>query len=310
MPGEQLKSAKPTGPKQQRAQRARAAKAVAARTPPARPRRARAKASKPAGSGHMDPLDPTLIPVTRTQAKALPIMGMSRVEAFLQTSRQVWFITNTGRSGTLMMRVAIPASGSATVTVHTAPLLAATDDAGGPTSGRAMKAGVTLVNNTADINAGGRVYVLRSDQRMKALAAPSTMTIAQWNTLANEIIAHPEARAHSGKDFQRPMHFHASLADAVDYENFAEWMGTDTADTFGQHVFVWPGVSPDTRPLSTICVVMETTALAQDYTVTARGTWYTRWPLDSIGGQVQTDVPVASAKAVDSATRAPAGGVR
>ena len=51
------------------------------------------------------------------------------------------------------------------------------------------------------------------------------------------------------------------------------------------------------RPMSTILVVIDKVAVAADsntFRFTTRGSWYTRWPLGTVQGQIQRIIPVAS----------------
>lgn len=243
----------------------------------------------------MSPLDPRPIPVLRHEATALVVPGVARLELSHQLlSRTVYMVTNVGNAGTIACRLA----SSLGFNMLTVPVLALTDDAGGPVSGRAMKAGVTVVNNTADINAGGRVYVLNSDQRVPLAAAPSAATAPQVTAFMDTIVNHPATRSFSGKDFQSPKHFHCHAVDNVDYEDYTPWAGTLTLNEFMEHVAVWPGSSHGRRPMSCVFIVLEAPPFVQDYTMSANSYHYTRWPLSSIGGSVARDVPVAPAAVV------------
>jgi hypothetical protein len=216
-------------------------------------------------------------------------------ETVSSTLRTLLVVTNTGRSGTVayIRRKAAGAS-----SVHTVPLLAAADTAGGPTSGRAMKAGVTVVNNTADIKCGGRVYFLNCDSRVSLPAAPSALSDAQFDTVVNKLLAHPGCRSMSGKQLQRPTDFTSHVVDPVTYDTFGEWQGTETADSFGEHWAIWPGADPYSRPMSTLFVIFDEPADDQDYTFSVRASYYNRWPLDTVGGQVMHPIPLTSPEAL------------
>ena len=45
-------------------------------------------------------------------------------------------------------------------------------------------------------------------------------------------------------------------------------------------------------PMSTIFVLVTKSSQSQEYTFAARGSWYTRWPLNTIGNSVSRTVPV------------------
>lgn len=250
----------------------------------------------------MSPLHPMLVPVPRAQGTALPITGMVRVESTLLAERRIVMVTNGGSSGTIYVELigtAIPGEASRTV-----PLLATGATTGGATSMRAMKAGLTIENVTAALTRGGRVYVLNAQQRVALPAAPSSLTLVQLNTFADQLIAHPDCRGFSGQDFGTSRHFHCHVADHIEYENFNTNNGASSPDGIYAHAAVWPGSSVAERPMSCIFVVLEIPATAQDYTFTAHGSFYTRWPLDTVGGQVARDIPTASLSALDKLAKA------
>jgi hypothetical protein len=159
-----------------------------------------------------------------------------------------------------------------------------------------MKAGLTIVNNTADISCGGRVYFLNSDSRVALPAAPSLWSDAEFDTVINHIISHPQCRSLSGKQLQRPTHFTSHVVDPVDYEGFTDWAGTETVDQFGAHWGTWSGASARIRPMSTLFIVFDEPAADQTYTLTMRASYYNRWPLDTVGGQVMHPIPLTTAE--------------
>jgi hypothetical protein len=177
--------------------------------------------------------------------------------------------------------------------VFTVPTLALADDVGGPTSGRAMKIGLSLVNTTPLLNRGGRVFQLNANQRLKLARAPSAFLQADYFALADSIQAFPDTIEYDASEFGKTREFTGSVVDYANYEAFQEWEGTNTIDEFYAHFTVWPGSSPDTRPMSTIFIVFSPPAVAQTYTLSAKSAHYTRWPIDTIPGQSQLPIPTA-----------------
>jgi hypothetical protein len=53
--------------------------------------------------------------------------------------------------------------------------------------------------------------------------------------------------------------------------------------------------------MSSIWVIMEAPSVAQAYTLQFSGSWYTRWPLDTVPGQSMRPVPTAPASAINAA---------
>jgi hypothetical protein len=240
-----------------------------------------------------------VIPVAAFQAKALPYTGMVRSELTVTTSyRKLVILTNSGVSGTVGY-IREKAAGAAPV-ILTIPTLSLSDTAGGPTSGRAMKLGFSVVNNTPDLTAGGRVYYLNSDQRTLLGSSLSTLSDANFDVICNKLMAHPDCISMSGKSLQKTTHFFSHVVDSVDYERFGEWVGTETADEFGAHVCVWSGGVPSTRPMSTLYLLFDEPAGDQSYTLSVRAAFYNRWPLDSLGGQLMRPVPLAPQLAISS----------
>jgi len=251
------------------------------------------------GSDVFDPRTPVPIPVIVSEGNAFPMQG-STVKNFNNstTTRMLFAYANTGDSGTVLAWVqntATPSKG-----VETIPLLAAADDAGGPTSGRAMKGGLTIVNRTQYLNQGGQVAVLAATQRVSLSALPSLMTQAQWNTFFDEIVAHPSTRLYNGSDFRTAKTFITHPTDQSDYTKYQPWMGTSALDDWWKHVAIWPGGTPENRPMSTVFVVFEASDSVNSYEAKTRSHFYTRWPLNSVPGQAQKPVPIADTKVVNA----------
>lgn len=259
------------------------------------------KAQKPAATssirGIFNPHNRLPVPTLVSEGSAFHASGVMRNEVTQAIGTRFMIVcSSTGHSGTpgSIVFPAVP-----TVGIRTIPTLALGGTAGGPTSGRAMKAGVTIVNSTAALNRGGRVYVLNSNQRVELPAAPSAMIPADWDTMMNEIVAHPKTRALSGSHFAEPKTLVCHPTDQADYLNYGEWYGGITVDNFWSHISIWPGVVSQRRPMSAVYIVFEGPAAVQDYTVSWRAHYYTRWPLDSILGQSQKFVPTKDAKTLN-----------
>lgn len=117
----------------------------------------------------------------------------------------------------------------------------------------------------------------------------------------SKVVSHPSSTIYDGTDFAKPKTFICHPLDQTDYLKYGGWHGTDTLDEFWSHIAIWPGHNPDSRPMSTIFVVIEQPAVQNAYELKARARYYTRWPLDSVGGQAQGVVPTASANVVNAA---------
>lgn len=258
-------------------------------------RRPKQTAGRPKGTGDIfHPAHPGLIPSLVCEGSAFPIQDIARaVTNATSVGKRIIIGTNTGRAGSIWVEVL--AQPTPTSGVRTVPLLGDSDTAGGPTSGRAMKFSMTLVNTTNAFHREGRVYTLNANQRFALPAAPSTMTQAQWNEFADAVTAHPKVVAHSAEDFAKPKSLVAHPVDQASYTDYGEWHGTYTLDEFMSHCAIWPGQTPADRPMSTIVVVLDPTANTNNYVVTGEASFYTRWPLSTVMGRSMRKVPTAPA---------------
>lgn len=247
-----------------------------------------------------DPRVPAAVPTAVAEGKALPVSGIAFTNGFVPSmgNTTAIFASNTGRGGTVYCT--IDAAAVPVLTIGTIPTLALSDTAGGPTSGRAMKFGLSVLNRTQRLNQGGGVHVLNFNQRMDFPAAPSAMTQAQWGAVFTTVRAHPNTVAYNGDQFHQQRTFVAHPTSTPDYNSYGEWVGTQTADQFFEHLAVWAGSTRDSRPMSTIAVIFDSPAIAQTYDLRARGHYYTRWPLSTILGQNMKHVPTADIKVVNS----------
>jgi hypothetical protein len=249
------------------------------------------------------PLSTSIIPVSRTCGTGLSVSGMVSSELTHNVGERTLFIVNNyGTSGSIMCKVTRTAAAAITKTIYTVPLLQSTAQLGGPTSGRSMKAGISVLNNTPALTAGGRVYMLDADQRMSIPDDLYALSPTEFDEFCDKIKSHPNRIPFDGATFKPVQHFHTHVVDTVQYETFNPWTGTDLTSAFGSHMFEYPG-TPDMnkKSMSTLLIILEGPAATQDYTITARGQWMTRWALDTIGGYVSKKIPVASPAVVDSA---------
>jgi hypothetical protein len=248
-----------------------------------------------------NPLLRTLVPAPVNEGEAFPVFGMARLELNM-TNRHLLIFSNVGSSAGVGAYINPTAAAYAGGVMNIATLTSSAT-AGGPTSGRAMKLGVTLVNVTPSLTRGGRVYVLNANQRILLGASPSTMTEAQWDAVADTVRAHPKVQTFSGSDFSSEKTFVCFPTNDTDYRNYQDWEGTDTASTFLAHLSTFSGASVgDPRPMSTIFVVIDEPAAPQNWSVYVRAAYYTRWPLNSVLGQHNVPVPTAPLATLNAAS--------
>lgn len=245
----------------------------------------------------MSPLVPALIPSLAYQGEAFPVEGVVRWDLSLGANdRCIFFVTNTGVSGTIMEQLQWDhaASGPSLVDqkrVFTIPTLALDDVSGGPTSMRAMKAGLSVTCRTPLLSRGGLVYVLNTSQRIRAAALPDVMTRAQASAFFDTIVAHPHVRVLDWADFGKPRHMYSHVVDDPTYNDFEENKGSLTINEFFQHIALGGSSIPLDRPMSTIIFACDRPTGTQNAILTAHASFYSRWPLDSIPGQHQKGIP-------------------
>lgn len=209
----------------------------------------------------------------------------------------IFMITSVPGSGTVGMRASwlTGGAGFATIAMLNLPLLSVSGALGGATSIKASKIGVELENTTQYLNTAGRVYVADIDARLFAAGQPTTMIGTQWDDLANTIKAFPETRLRAARHFVEPKKAYGHVVDDVDYGLFDSNIGLLPANTFGEHIMVWPAPSVSVeraRPMSTLVVLVESTGASgqlQDYTMTVHAQHLTRWPLSTVPGQAMKE---------------------
>lgn len=262
-------------------------------------------ASRPGASSYLgsalsvfSPMSPSLVPTLTASGKSFPVTGMYRKTIeHNPNQRRIYVFSNTGESANVMLIGSMDVTGSSSPGWDTfsAPTVALDHSSGaGPTAGRAMKMGATVVNATAKLTASGRVFVLNCDQRLLLGAAPSLLTRSMYNAFCDSVVNHPNSREYSGSDFGRPHSWYSHVVDPVHYEKFTTWQGAQSIDDYAEHWATWEGDAPEDRSMSTIVIVAESPPAVQSYTFSGRGSWYTRWPLNTVLGQTSREIPVAS----------------
>lgn len=253
----------------------------------------------------MDPLYPRPVPTLMVQGHALPVTGVTTKGATLNTLtfvRAVLAVTNTGNSGVIMSLLANN-NGTISREKFTVPLMASDHSGGGPTTGRAMKWSLDIMNSSPAINRGGRVWVLQTDQRLTLATNPDALDAASLNLLCEQIVTHPHTVEQNGNNFtsKKPYRLLGGVNDQPTYERFSDWqLAVDvTVDVFWASLGVWPNLAVQPRPMSSVFLVFDPVAFNQEYTFLARGTWYARYPLTTLPGQMHTPVPTAKPETVN-----------
>ncbi len=240
------------------------------------------------------------VPSPFVEGKAFVIRDVVRTDVSSHATKPyIMIISNTGQAATVGMLVNLTGA-SPSVTVVNVPTVTAADDAGGPTSGRAMRCSVGLVNTTPMLNRGGRVFTLNANQRFALAGQPSLMTEAQWLTFAAEIRSHPNAKAHDATTFSKELHLVSHSVDQTEYLSFNEWMGSVTPDVYASHIAVWPAAGIRERPMSTVVIIVDPTSTTNTYTASVHAEFYTRWPLNTVMGKHMKPIPTAPVAQVNA----------
>lgn len=263
----------------------------------------------PVTSNVLSPWSHGNVPMVRSVAPCIPVHDLVSEELTLATgTRVIYCISNIGASAAVMLKFD-QTGGVVTTAVSSCPTLLADHTGGGPIRGRAMKAGVSVVNVTSAINAGGRVYVLPADQRVNLPAAPSAMTSANFDTLADSLKSSLKKQSYGGADLMHNNCWISGPADVTDYEDFVEWKTPATADEFAQHCCAWSGGTTNSRPMTSIWLLLESPGATQAYTITARASYYLRFAQGTLLGNQMTHASTMSTAEMNRQVRQATSGM-
>lgn len=224
----------------------------------------------------------------------------------------ILLVTNTGATSTVgvLIDTVVVEGGAAKFLevepkreIFNIPTLAGPDVGGHPTAGRAMKYSVSVVNNSNSLKRSGRVTYLNTFQRLPDITVGGTPEAPNyyWDSVVEAIKASPDRRRINGDNLVVPKQSIGAIVDNVKYHEFRRWKATETSVEFLDHILdratpTTPtvGVLGDApRCMSTVAFVFDPSDEAQDYSVTVRGSFYTRWPLTSVPGQSMSPIPTA-----------------
>lgn len=290
MPEQQKKKAKPmAAAKQQKA-------------PPMAPKPAKqqpkpkkdSKPAKPKGDV-FDAFNPSIPKSLLPVGKGLPVHGIIRNQLNLSVGdRTLYFICNVGGTGTTAFKVSFTAASVLSREAMTIPTLSSSALAGGATSLKALAATIHVVNTTQLYNVSGQLYALEMSQRLNFAAAPLSMTAANWGSVYDVVVAHPDCRMYSASQAINGLKFSCGVNDNTQFDTFYPNRGPLASDDWFEHVAQWSAADAMPRPMTTYVIAMSSPAVAQSYTVTAASQVMSRWPVDTITGQLMKDVPVGS----------------
>jgi len=271
--------------------------------------RTHGRAGRPANAGQakrmpnfLDPMCSIPAPTVTSDGRALPYTGLDSYDFKVDTTNYtVLLATNTGDSGTVGAVFKVGPSGvfvSGSMHILTIPALALADNAGGASSSRAMKLSVSVVNCTNNLKRGGRVTYLNSAQRLPTMRAdPAT----EFIDVITGVKTSPYRRRINGTDLITPQQLIGFPVDGTVYRQFRPHHGTLTStELFERILSAGTIISPALRPMSAIAYIFDPAADEQDYSVTIRAGYYTRWPVTSVPGQKMEAIPTAEPRVVNA----------
>jgi len=270
---------------------------------PAKPKQKQANGS---GNGaepyFMSPHHSMLIPAVMRSGQAFPYTGNVKLELSQAIGETIVIAcTNPGSAGTVALIGKQIGISAPTYSVATIATLATSDEAGGPTSTRPMKFGVSLTCTTPLLNRGTRIYHLNGQSRIRVDSGPSSVSLAVFQAIVNAVTAMPTTQPYDNTHFGETREFTANVVDNIRYLDFDPFEGTLTVDQIAAHMMLWPGLSAGLRdrPMSTTWLVFAPPPVAQNYSISFLATYYTRWGLSTIQGQSQSDIPTAPANTIN-----------
>jgi len=251
---------------------------------------------------YMSPHHSMNIPAVMRCGQAFPYTGNAKLEMAQAIGETIIIAcTNPGSAGTIALigrQIGVAAPSYSVATIST---LSLSDEAGGPTSARPMKFGVSLTCTTPLLNRGTRVYHLNGQSRIRIDTPPSSLSLAVFNAIVGVVTAMPTTIPYDNAHFGETQEFTANVVDNIRYLDFEPFEGTLNIDQIAAHMMIWPGLSAGLRdrPMSTTWLIFAPPPIAQNYSVSFLSSYYTRWGLSTIQGQSQSDIPVAPASTVN-----------
>lgn len=267
-----------------------------------------------------DPMHSIPVPTMMSEGKAFPMTGKATGTFQVSDKPVVLIVGNTGLSGTVgYLRITetdytMPSS-SSSEKLFNVPVLDHNHEMGGPSAGRAMKLGVSVCNTSNAYKRGGAVYYLNSSQRLPGYNLPPGTGSYSMEQVVDSVIAHPSTKRTSGAELGAPKQLISHPVDNTAYHTYSPWQGNldrsafllhhaNPTNVFGPSSGEQQGSSSDglaenhttaelQRPMTTIVYIFMPTGDVQDYSVTIRAAFYTRWPLHSAPGQAMKNTPTA-----------------
>lgn len=232
-----------------------------------------------------------LIPTLASEGSAFPVIDKTTYAMNVGPNETaIALCSNVGVAGTLAMIVKYNASSVESLDTFTCPRVNGTS----ATFMRAMKATLGILNTTQRLNQCGRVFAVNLHQRVVLPTTASSMTRSQWDDLANNLRALPDAKAYSGPELgAKTHHWSCFPTNNTNYLDYLPWETALTVNEFTARVADPNGATLQSRPMSTIAVVIDTPTTQQNYNFIFHGMWYARYAISSIMARAMRPVPTA-----------------
>lgn len=260
----------------------------------------------------MDPTVPAPMPSSIADGKAVPITSLATLDFKLSShdtltnganpGPSILLVTNTGNTPTVGMLVTTQIVSTGAIEEVSVQMLTVTSllnkGSGAPTSARSMKFGVSIGNNTNGQKRGGMVTFINTTQRLPDVT--KTGDKYYWDNVIDAVKSTPQRRRLNGDVFADTHQLIGTVVDNPTYHSFAQWRTVEARDDFLKHVLDEMPTSADLyfshrRPMSTCVFVFEPTDDMQDYSISVRASYYTRWPMTTVQGENMPHVPTAPA---------------
>ena len=256
----------------------------------------------------LNPMVPIPVPCLLSEGMALPHTSLVSHDFTVGTATtKILVVSNVGNSATVGFLYEV--DGSGLLLGHTPfviPTVASSDSAGGPSSCRAMKFSCSVVNCSNALKRGGRVTYLNSSQRLPALGSVSLGGQWDFSGIISGVKSSPYRRRIMGGNLAVAKQLIGFPVDNTSYSRFDNWRGSIDEVEFNEHTLgastanvIGSASSLSQRPMSVICYIFDPVEDIQNYSVTIRASYYTRWPLASVPGQSMKAIPTTTANVIN-----------
>lgn len=167
------------------------------------------------------------------------------------------------------------------------------------TSVKQSKFACTILNETAAINAGGKVGVWIPDQRIGTDLAgfPNVAAARAW---AQASFALPYVKPYNGSEFKKPKRFLSHVVDDVSYSQFSMPSPNGGSGTWCDHYTIRGSAA---RPMAPIVILVGPQTPANTYTIKWESEYMVRYSTDDARTLDMKELPTATPQQVNAIRR-------